>query len=100
MATISRPRTFEEFEKLPDNGRRRDLRHADIVEMPPPVHGHKMIERRLRRILDQAAGSAGAVEIEAGFKLGEQDYRIADMAFVSPKVWDSLAVESIFEGCA
>ena len=88
MATVSKPVTFAEFEKLPDNGMRRELRHGEIVEMPPLFHGHKVIERRLRR-LDPAAGSAGVVELEVAFRLGEHEYRIADVALVWQKEWDS-----------
>lgn len=88
--TTTRPMTFVEFEKMDDHGLRYELRHGEPVEMPPPVHRHKKAQQRLSRELGHFAGRAGEVVIEMGFRTGERNYRIADIAFVSRELWDSI----------
>ena len=97
-STTTRPMTFAEFEKLPENGRRYELRQGELVEMPPPKHGHKLIERRLRRLLENAGGSSGVVETEVGFRTAGDDYRIADVAYVSQPRWDQTPAEGYLSG--
>jgi Uma2 family endonuclease len=47
------------------------------------------VQWQLRRLLDSAAGSAGAVTTEIGFRaLPEYEYRIADVAFISQARWE------------
>jgi Uma2 family endonuclease len=76
--------TFAQFEQMPDDGRRYELRHGEPIEVPPPIHRHFLIQRRLRRLLEALAGSAGMVETEWGFRpTQEYEYRRADVAFVS-----------------
>ena len=53
MATTStRPMTFKEFEKLPDDrpGHRYELRHGEPFLVAPPKHDHYMIRQRLREV--------------------------------------------------
>lgn len=93
MATVSKPLTFAEFEKLPGDGRLRELRHGEIIEMPPPVHRHYAIQQRLLALLIQAAGGSGRLGTEMAFKLGDDNYRIADVGFLSREHWDSIPPE-------
>ncbi len=90
MATITNPLTFAEFEQLPDREFRFELRHGEPVEMPPPIHGHYAVQQQLLALLLQMAGSAGRFGTEMGFKLGERNYRIADVGFGSREIWDAI----------
>jgi Uma2 family endonuclease len=90
VATISKPMTFAEFEKLPDCEFRLELRHGQTVEMPPPKHAHYAIQQQLLALLIQAAGGAGRFGTEMGFQLGQRNFRVADVGFVSREVWDAI----------
>ena len=91
--TTTRPMSFEEFAKLPDHphGLHYELRHGEPVLVPPPIHKHHRIQRRLFRLLERAAGDAGEVSMEMGFQpLGQYEYRIADIVFLAKDRWDSI----------
>lgn len=84
--------TFAEFEQLPDppEGFRYELRHGELFTVAPPKIDHSRVQWRIRRLLERAAGAAGIVDKEIGFRLlSEHEYRIADVAFVSRARWDS-----------
>jgi Uma2 family endonuclease len=75
--------TFAQFEQMPDDGKRYELRNGEPIEVPPPVYGHQLIQKRLERLLESAAGSAGRVDVEWGFRPHPTyEYRRADVAFV------------------
>ncbi len=94
MATTSTlMMTFVEFERLPDHphGLHYELRHGEPILVPPPIHKHHSVQRRLMRLLEKAAGDAGEVSMEMGFRpLGEREYRIADVFFLTKDRWDSI----------
>jgi Uma2 family endonuclease len=75
---------FAEFEQLPDpQPFRYELRHGELVQVAGPKWKHYMTQRRLRRLLENAAADTGIVEIEFGFRaLVEYEYRRADVAYV------------------
>jgi len=84
MATTTSLMTFAQFEQMPEDGRRYELRNGEPIEVPPAVYRHHKILRRLRRLLESAAGSAGEVDSEWGFRpIPEYEYRVADVAFVA-----------------
>jgi Uma2 family endonuclease len=86
--------TFAEFEKLPEQELRQELRHGEVVDVAPPKQGHKVIQRRLRRLLEVAAADVGDVDSEVGFRpVGEHEYRIADVAFVTKDRWAGIPVD-------
>src|SRR5579883_1722539 len=86
--------TFDEFEKLPGDLRRHELRQGELVEMPPPKHGHKLIEMKLLRLLEAPAGTAGVVSFEVGFRIVEEEsYYIADVAYVERPRWDRIPAD-------
>ena len=90
MATThTRLMTFAEFEQLPDEVcRRHELRHGELVEVAPPLHKHYLVQSRLRRLLESAAGEAGEVGTEMPFRaLPEYEYRVADVAFLLRERW-------------
>ena len=37
MATTTSLMTFAQFEQMPDDGRRYELRHGEPIEVPPPI---------------------------------------------------------------
>jgi Uma2 family endonuclease len=101
MATTpTRLMTFAEFEQLPDyHGWRQELYHGEPFNVPPPKHGHYLIQRRLRSGLESAAGDAGEVSTEMGYRpLPEHEYWIADVAFVSRERWDRIPRKGYLQG--
>lgn len=101
MATsTTRLMTFEEFDKLPNpSGGRYELRHGEPFLVPPPIHEHHLIQRRLMRMLENAAGDAGEVSMEFGFRPHtEYEYRIADVVFLSNDRWNSIPRKGILSG--
>ena len=92
MATATtRPITFGEFEQLPEprEGYRLELRHGEPFQVAPPKIDHTRVQWQIRRLLERATAGAGIVDKEIGFRIGENDYRIADVAFISQSRWDS-----------
>jgi hypothetical protein len=62
--------TFAEFEKLPDEVcRRHELRHGELVSVPPPVHRHVWLQYRIRRLLEARAPEGDIVENQMPFRL-------------------------------
>ncbi len=88
MPTMTAPMTFADLERMPDSDRRYELRHGELVELAPPKQEHLLIQRTLRRVLEKAAGAAGEVEIEVGFRpTPEHEYWKADVAFIAGERW-------------
>jgi Uma2 family endonuclease len=100
MATTpTRLVTFAELEQVYTKDRRYELRHGELVEVPPAKFPHYRIQHQLRRLLEAVARDAGEVEIEFGFRaLPEYEYRIADVVFVSREHWNGLPKDGYFEG--
>ena len=92
--------TFAEFEQLPDpQFGRYELRRGEPVIVAPPKLKHSTVQRRLRRLLEAAAGETGVVDTEFGFRpLPEGEYRIADVVFISPARWHGIDLNGYFEG--
>ena len=84
MATTTGLMTFAQFELMPDDGHRYELRNGEPIQLPHPLHEHYAIQLQLRDLFASAAGSAGKVGMEWGFRpTGEYQYFVADVAFVS-----------------
>jgi len=92
--------TFAEFEQLPDpKVGRHELRHGEPVIVAPPKLKHSTVQRRLRRLLETAAGETGIVDPEFGFRpLPEGEFRIADVVFISQARWQGIDLNGYFEG--
>jgi hypothetical protein len=59
-----------------------------LVELAPLKQEHLPFQRGLRRALEKAAGAAGEVELEVGFRPTlEHEYWRADVAFVASERW-------------
>ncbi len=97
-STATKLITFAEFEKLPDQEIRQELRHGEPVNVPPPKYGHYIIQLRLQRILAALAAGAGEVGTEFGFRVGQYEYRIADVAFLSKDRGDRISMQGYLEG--
>jgi Uma2 family endonuclease len=98
--TLTRPMTVEEFAALPETGPfHSELHNGELVQVPVPNHEHYCIQRRVRRLLEAAAGESGVVDTELAFRaLPEYEYRIADVAYVSQERWDQIDPESNLRG--
>jgi len=96
----TKPMTLAEAERLvdPANGYY-ELHHGELAVMPFPKMGHVLQQRRLRLLLESAAGESGIVEIELGFRaLPEHEYRRADVAYVSRARWEQVDPRDFFNG--
>ena len=93
--------TFAEFEKVPNHprGLHYELRHGELVLVPPPKHKHHLAQHRLQRLLANAAGEAGEVATELGYRpVPEHEYWEADVAFVFRDRWDQIPREGNMQG--
>lgn len=98
--TINRLVTFAEFEQLPDSPDGRfELRRGELVKVPPPKLPHARIQHRLRGMLESAVREAGEIITEWGFRpVPANEYRVADIVFISRERWDRLPADGYFEG--
>lgn len=86
-ATITRQMTVEEFRSLPETGPfYYELRNGELVKVTRPKMKHQRLQRKLRILLEAAAGQMGVVECEVAFRaLADFDLRVADVAYVNRK---------------
>jgi Uma2 family endonuclease len=91
-ATTTRLMTFAEFEKLPDEVcRRHELRHGELVEVPPPIHRHVWLQYQIRELLRALAPKGDIVREEMPFRLmPDYEYWIVDVAYLRRATWDRI----------
>jgi len=91
-ATTTRLMTFAEFEKLPDEVcRRHELRHGELVEVPPPIHSHVRLQYGIRKLLEARAPEGDIVETEMPFRLmPDYEYWVADVAYMTRATWNRI----------
>ena len=88
MSAASIPRLFtvEEFEQLadPPNGHF-ELHHGEVVLVTPPIHSHKLLQRRLRILLEDMADTNGCVaDTEYAYRpLPESEVWVGDVVCIS-----------------
>jgi Uma2 family endonuclease len=85
-ATTSHLMTVEEFRKLPEDSGPvyYELRHGELVPVTRPKLKHTLIQRKLRRLLEQWADAQSFVDTEVPFRaVAEHDLRSADVAYLS-----------------
>ena len=70
--------TWEEFEKLPDDGWHHELLEGEHIALPPPQRPHSQTARRVFRLLDSCKGRE--TYFEAGFRLGADSWVQPDVA--------------------
>ena len=91
--SIPRPLTVEEFERIPDPpGGRYELRHGEAVFATYPLHNHKDLQRRLRKLLEPMAEVAGfIVDTEFPYRpFPENEVWGADVACLSGARYDAI----------
>src|SRR5215469_10363640 len=100
MGATTQLMTFAEFEKLPDEVcRHSELRHGELVFVPPPKHKHKFLEHRLRKLLEALAPGDDVVETEVAFRaLTEYEYWTADVAYIPRERWELIAKDGYLIG--
>ncbi len=85
-ATTSQLLTVAEFRALPldDGPVYHELRRGEVVSVTRPKYKHAVIQRRLRRLLENAAPPEGVVDTEFAYRpLPEYELRVAGVAYVS-----------------
>ncbi len=99
-STPTRLMTFAEFEQLPDpKDGRYELRHGEVVKVPPPEYDHFLIQQMLRDLLDRAAAGRGRAYTEVAFRaLPDGEYRFVDVAYASNERWAQQDPEGYFRG--
>jgi Uma2 family endonuclease len=98
--TPTRLMTFEEFEQLPDNPfGRYELRHGEPFDVAPPRKEHFLLQQKLRKLLQKAAGETGEVYTEAPFRaLPKGEFRFADLGYMSGDGWSRTDPQGYFPG--
>jgi len=93
--------TVEEFSQLPedDGPVYHELRNGEVVAVPRPKLKHHVIQARLRDYLKALAPPASFVEYEVAFRaLPEYEFRVADVAWISPERWGTADMEDNIRG--
>ncbi|MBV9267727.1 MAG: Uma2 family endonuclease [Acidobacteriaceae bacterium] len=86
-ATTTHLLTVEEFRALPEDSGTvyHELRHGEVVAVTRPKLKHKLVQRNLRRLLEEIAEPTSYVDTEMPFRpLPEYELWEADVAYVSP----------------
>jgi Uma2 family endonuclease len=93
--------TVEEFRRLPEDSGPvyHELRHGQVIAVTRPKHRHYRIQRRLSRLLEDAAPPDSEVGIEFAFRpLPDYELRVADVAYVNPRRAGSIAPDDNLHG--
>ena len=99
MAALPDLITVEQFRQMPEDGRRYELQHGDVVEVTLPKTKHHKVQRRFLRLLEDRLAGFGQVSMEFPYRpLGQFDLRIADVATVSQVRWDQADPEDNLRG--
>jgi Uma2 family endonuclease len=91
---ISSPITVAQFEQIPNPpGGRYELHHGELVFVTFPVHEHKVLQRRLRKLLESVAESRGyAVDTEFPYRpLPDHEVWGADVAALNGERYNSIS---------
>ena len=85
MGATTSVMTFADFERMPADGRRYELRHGEVIELPPPKYKHLRLQWRLMRMLSAILGERGEVGTAYAFRPApELEFWYADVAFAPP----------------
>jgi Uma2 family endonuclease len=89
-ANLVHQMTVEEFRQLPESVGEYDyeLHYGELVPVSRPKLKHHILQARLRDLLRPFVPPGGWLDSEIAFRaLPEYDFRVADVAFVSPERW-------------
>jgi Uma2 family endonuclease len=102
MAVTSGLLTVAEFTRLPEpaDGVRQELRHGELVELPPVKKLHTKLQKRLVQLLEACLNPAEyGVDKEFPFRPApEHEVWVADVALFSLAAWDQTADDDYFRG--
>jgi len=93
--------TVEEFRRLPEStgDYEYELHYGELVPLSRPKLKHHILQAKLRNLLRPLAPSGGWLDSEVAFRaLPEYDFRVADVAFVSPERWKTADPEDNIHG--
>ena len=91
--------TVEEFRALPETASRSELRRGVLFREALPPLKQIVIQRTLRRYLEQLAPSGSFLSTEVPFRaLPEHDLRAADVAYVSAERWSQVDEDDDLRG--
>jgi Uma2 family endonuclease len=99
--TTSRLFTVEEFLRLPEDGGPvyHELRHGEIFTVTRPKFKHTLIQRKVRRLLEDIAHKSSFVDVEVPFRpLPEYELWIADVAYLSAERFAQVDPEDNIRG--
>jgi Uma2 family endonuclease len=100
-ATTTHLMTVEEFRQLPEDDAPvyYELRHGEVVAVPRPKLKHHVIQDRLCDYFKALAPPGSFVGYELAFRaLPEHEFRVADLAWVSPERWATADMEDNIRG--
>jgi len=101
MAATTSPLTVEEFRRFPEDSGRvySELRHGEIVAVTRPKLKHSLIQRSLRRLLEDVAERGSLVDVEIAFRpLQEHELWVADVAYLSAERFQQADPEDNIRG--
>ena len=101
MAATTTQLTVAEFRRLPEDsgGVYHELRNGEIVAVARPKLKHSLIQRALRRLLEQAAEPGSLVDVEIAFRpLPEHELWVADVAYLSAERFQQADPEDNIRG--
>ncbi|MFB3828067.1 MAG: Uma2 family endonuclease [Bryobacteraceae bacterium] len=90
---VPAPLTVEEWARIPDPaGGHYELHHGELAFVTYPIHRHKALQRRLRKLLEHAAEPVGyVVDSEFPYRpFPENEVWGADVAVVSKARYDAI----------
>jgi Uma2 family endonuclease len=100
-ATTSQLCTVEQFRRLPEDSGPvlHELRHGEIVPLTRPKFRHSLIQRNLRRALEDIADPASFVDTEVSFRpLPEFELWVADVAYLSAERFSQVDLDDNVQG--
>jgi Uma2 family endonuclease len=99
MAALQDLITVEQFWQMPDDGRRYELHHGEVVEVTPPKAKHYHVQWHSVRLLDNRLAGFGQVSMKFPYRpVSEFEFRAADVAVVSQARWDQADPEDNLRG--
>jgi Uma2 family endonuclease len=97
---VSTSLTFEDFERLQDDGKKHELLKGEHITLPPLKSRHSNVQHSLLRVLQPYVDKnrLGDVRIEAGFKLSADTWLQPDVSFLRTAQLQRTPPDKYFEG--
>ena len=99
MAALPDLITVEQFRNMPDDGRKYELRHGEVVCVGYPKKRHYRTQKRLVRLFEVRLPRSWQVGMEFAYRpVPEFEFRCADVAVVSEARWAATDEEDNLHG--